>query len=197
MDNHENQIGLDNVSGEAAAMAAKPGYKSEIYDWLQCVVSALLFCILFFVFVARIIGVVGTSMMPTLENGDRVFISNAFYEPRNGDIVVFRKEAFRREPLVKRVIAVGGQEVDIDFENGIVTVDGKILQEDYIADLTRTRLNFAGPLTVPEGQLFVMGDNRNDSLDSRYTSIGLVDERYIMGKVYFVVMPFSNMKKVG
>ena len=197
MDNHEKQIEFDNVPDSGPTAAARSGYKSEIYDWLQCVVSALLFCILFFVFVARIIGVVGTSMFPTLENGDRVFISNAFYEPGNGDIVVFRKEAFRREPLVKRVIAVGGQEVDIDFENGVVTVDGKILQEDYIADLTRTRLNFTGPLTVPEGQLFVMGDNRNDSLDSRYTSIGLVDERYIMGKVYFVVMPFSNIKKVG
>ena len=195
MDNNK-QHGLTEAETRES-MPAKPSYRSEIYDWLQCVVTALLFCVLVFVFIARVIGVVGTSMQPTLENGDKVFISNLFYEPKNGDIIVFRKESFRKEPLVKRVIATEGQTIDIDFERGVVTVDGVELQEDYIAALTQTKLDFQGPITIPEGQLFVMGDNRNGSRDSRDSNIGLVDERYVMGKVYFVVMPFSNIKSVG
>ena len=196
MDYPEEQTVVDTEpAGETTAV--KPGLRSMVYDTLQCVVSSLLLCILVFVFIARGIGVEKTSMLPTLEDGDRIFVSNLFYTPTNGDIIVFRKDSYRREPLVKRIIATGGQVVDIDFESGIVTVDGEALVEDYIAELTHERSNFMGPVTVPEGQLFVMGDNRNRSLDSRSTDIGFVDKRNIIGKVYFIVMPFSNMKKVG
>jgi len=196
MDRPEEQTVVDlEPAGEAALI--KYGRRSAVYDMLQCIVSSLLLCVLAFVFIARGIGVEKTSMLPTLEDGDRIFVSNLFYTPSNGDIIVFRKDSYRREPLVKRIIATEGQVVDIDFENGIVTVDGEALAEDYIAELTHERFNFTGPLTVPEGQLFVMGDNRNRSLDSRDADIGFVDERYIIGKVYFIVMPFSNMKKVG
>jgi len=195
MDNNKEY----EITGVEAAdsLPAKRTYRSEIYDWLQCIVSALLFCVLVFIFIARIIGVVGTSMVPTLYEGDKIFISNLFYGPKNGDVVVFRKESFRHEPLVKRVIATEGQTIDIDFESGVVTVDGVELREDYINELTHSRGDFQGPVTVPEGQLFVMGDNRNLSRDSREAAIGLIDERYVMGKVYFVVMPFSHIKRVG
>ncbi|MGI5935228.1 MAG: signal peptidase I [Oscillospiraceae bacterium] len=167
---------------------------SEIYDWIQCLVSALLICVLVFVFFVRMIDVVGHSMEPTLNDSDKVIISDLFYTPKSGDIVVLRLESFRKEPIVKRIIATEGQTVDIDFENGIVYVDGQALEEDYTAEATFTRLDFYGPVTVPEGKVFVMGDNRNNSTDSRDDRIGFIDERYIMGKVYWIVFP---LKKFG
>ena len=97
--------------------------RGEVYDWIQCVVAALVVCVLLFSFAVRLVDVVGNSMYPTLENGDKVIVSNLFYEPEQGDIIVFRKDEDRPEPLVKRVIAVGGQTVDIDFDLGIVYVD--------------------------------------------------------------------------
>ena len=166
--------------------------RSEIYDWIQCIVAALVICVLLFSFGLRLVDVVGSSMYPTLENGDKVIVSNIFYEPKQGDIIVFRKDAYREEPLVKRVIAVGGQTVDIDFDLGIVYVDGVPLDEPYIAEPTTESLDFSGPVTVEEGTVFVMGDNRNHSTDSRYSQIGCVDVRCIMGKVYYTVFPIKN-----
>ena len=173
--------------------------RGELYDWLQCIVSALLICILVFVFAARGIGVLGTSMVPTLRGGeladgaaiggDRLLVSKLFYEPKQGDIVVLRKPSFKDEPIVKRVIAVGGQTIDIDFDAGIVYVDGEPLKEDYVNEPTHRRIDFEGPVTVPEGYVFVMGDNRNASTDSRDSKISVVDERYILGKAYLLVMP--------
>lgn len=147
---------------------------------------------LLFSFAVRLVDVVGNSMYPTLENGDKVIVSNLFYEPQQGDIIVFRKDEYRPEPLVKRVIAVGGQTVDIDFDLGIVYVDGVALDEPYIAELTTDPIDFSGPVEVPEGHVFVMGDNRNYSTDSRYSQIGCVDVRSIMGKVYYTVFPIKN-----
>ncbi|HBD86799.1 MAG TPA: signal peptidase I [Clostridiales bacterium] len=170
--------------------------RSEVYDWIQCVVAALVFCVLLFSFFVRLVDVIGSSMYPTLEDADKIVISRLFYTPEQGDIVVFRKGSFKDEPLVKRIIAVAGQTVDIDFENGIVYVDGEILDEPYIAELTKEREDFYGPVTVPEGCIFVMGDNRMKSNDSRDERIGFVDERSIMGKVYVTVFPLKNFGSV-
>jgi signal peptidase I len=166
--------------------------RAEAYDWLQCIVSAMLICVLIFVFLARVVGVIGSSMNPTLNDGDMLIISDLFFTPKQGDIVVLRKESFKDEPLVKRVIAVAGQMVDIDFNEGVVYVDGKALQEDYAAEPTLRQLDFSGPVTVPEGTVFLMGDNRNDSTDSRSSRIGFVDVRYIMGKAYLLVLPGAD-----
>lgn len=161
----------------------------ELYDWVQCLVAALLCGILVFMFVGRIIGVDGSSMFPTLHHTDKIITSNLFYEPDNGDIVVLQTDSFGPDPIVKRIIATEGQTIDIDFYTGTVYVDGEALQEDYIADLTYTPEDFTGEMTVPEGCVFVMGDNRNASTDSRTASIGMVDERCIIGKVYFILIP--------
>ena len=166
----------------------------EAYEWLQCLVSALVVCVLVFAFFARIIGIIGSSMVPTFHEGDKVVISNLFYEPEQGDVVVLRKLQFQEEPIIKRVIATEGQIVDIDFETGLVFVDGEPLNEPYIAEPTYTRLDFDGMLTVPEGHVFVMGDNRNHSNDSRDASIGCVDERYILGKVLVRLFPISSFE---
>lgn len=174
----------------------KDNSQMGLYDWLQCIVAAILFGILLFVFVGRIIGVDGKSMVPTLHNYDKVIMSNLFYEPKYGDIVVLKVDdpIFSDKPLVKRIIAVGGQTIDIDFDTGDVIVDGYVLEEPYIKDLTHDREDFKGPITIPQGYVFVMGDNRNASSDSRNSHVGLVDTRQILGKVYWIILPGADRK---
>jgi signal peptidase I len=169
---------------------------SELYDWVQCIVSAVLCCILIFVFCGRLISVDGSSMYPTLHNGDRVITSNLLYTPKYGDIIILSSDSFEESfgsgALVKRIIATEGQTVDIDFEAGIVYVDGAALDEPYVNELTYTKESVDFPVTVPEGCVFVMGDNRNASTDSRDLRVGMVDTRNIIGKVYLVAIPGSN-----
>ena len=177
------------VSGGADDKKAENSTRMELYDWVQCIVAALLCGILIFVFIGRVIGVDGTSMIPTLHHGDQVVMSKLFFTPKYGDVVVLRSEAYGDSPLVKRVIATAGQTIDINFTTGEVTVDGRVLEEDYIADITTLRGDFDGPVTVPDGCVFVMGDNRNASSDSRSDKVGMVDIRNIFGKVYLVLIP--------
>jgi len=181
----------DDTDAEADEEGRYDKSKMEIYDWLQCVVSAIICGIFIFVFIGRAIGVEGDSMRDTLYWHDRVIMSNLFYTPRNGDIIIFRSpsESFGTSPLVKRVIATQGQTVDINFETGDVIVDGVILVEPYINEPTFNRIDFRGPVTVPDGHVFVLGDNRNRTSDSRDSRIGMVDVRYILGKVHFVAIP--------
>ncbi len=171
--------------------------RREAYDWIQSLISALLICVLVFVFVLRVMDVHGTSMFPTLNNGDKVLVSDLFYEPARGDIVVFKKDSYDdNKALVKRVVAVAGDVVNIDFEKGVVYVNGEALEEDYIDVLTTTKIDFIGPQTVPDNCLFVMGDNRNASTDSRDKRIGMVDKRLVIGKVLLVVYPFESFGSV-
>lgn len=173
------------------------------YEWVQALVSSVLVLVLLFTFVVRMIGVDGFSMLPTLQNGDCLMVINPiFYDDyQYGDIVVLRKESFMEEPIVKRVIATGGQTVDIDFTTGSVYVDGQYLNEDYIYELTFLEEGMEFPLTVPEGSVFVMGDNRNHSSDSRDSRLGTVDARYVIGKAVFVAIPgrdaFTGKREFG
>ena len=163
----------------------------ELYEWVQALVGSVLTVVLVFTFVIRLIGVDGHSMVPTLQNGDRLLVVSPLLtdDYRRGDIVVLRKQSFLTEPIVKRVIATGGETVDIDFSTGAVYVDGEALEEPYIAELTFEQEGMEFPLTVPEGSVFVMGDNRNHSADSRDYRLGTVDERYIIGKAVFLLYP--------
>ncbi len=171
--------------------------RREIYDWIHCLSIALIICVVIFAFFIRLIDVRGTSMNPTLNNGDKMLVSGLFYSPKAGDVVVFKKDEYDPErALVKRVIATEGQVINIDFDNGIVYVDGEPLEEDYIMEPTTNKIDFIGPQTVPEGCVFVMGDNRNASTDSRKAEIGMVDSRLILGKAYFVVYPLSQMRSI-
>ena len=167
--------------------------RGEIYDWMQSLVFALIICIIVFVFFFRIVDVAGDSMNPTLIDGDKLVVSDILYTPKQGDIIIFRKDEYKPEALVKRVIATEGQTIDIDFDRGRVYVDGELLDEPYIAELTKNQLDFQGPQTVPEGCVFVMGDNRNASSDSRKAEIGMVDERLIVGKVLLRVFPLDSI----
>ena len=163
----------------------------DSYEWIQALVCSVLAVVLVFTFVARLIGVDGPSMVPTLQNGDRLVVVSSllYHDYKPGDIVVARKDSFMSDPIVKRVIAVEGQTVDIDFAEGIVYVDGEALEEDYIREPTYTAEGTEFPLTVPEGSIFVMGDNRNGSSDSRDYRLGTVDTRYVIGKAAFLIFP--------
>ena len=153
--------------------------KVDLYFWLQALVMALVALILIFTLVGRIIGVDGHSMVPTLHNGDMLILQSIGYEPRQGDVVVLTKPfGSVKSPIVKRIIAVGGQTVDIDYDAGTVSVDGQVLNEPYINELMHTpSYENLSSLTVPEGSIFVMGDNRNNSADSRDVDLGVVDNR--------------------
>ena len=177
-------------------MEADPNASSkETYDWIQCLLVALIICVLIFMFCVRVIDVIGASMNPTLFNGEKMLVSGLFYKPKVGDVVVFKKDEYDpNKLLVKRVIAVEGQEINMDFENGIVYIDGVAIAEDYISEPTYNKLDFIGPKTVPEGCVFVMGDNRNASIDSRKTEIGMLDNRLILGRAYCVVYPVSQFR---
>lgn len=183
----------DIRNNKKAATAGEKSTRGEIYEWIQCLVFALIFCVVMFVFLFRLVDVVGDSMNPTLEDGDKMVVSDLFYKPKQGDIIIFRKDEYKSEALVKRVIATEGQTVEIDFTKGRVYVDGELLDEPYIAEPTKNQIDFTGTQIVPEGCVFVMGDNRNESADSRDSRIGMVDERLIIGKVLLTVYPLNHM----
>ena len=170
----------------------------NFFDWMEIIVLSSALALLIFTFVMRLAVVDGNSMNNTLHNKELLVISDFMYTPKNNDIIVFNAPSYSDEPIVKRIIATEGQTVDIDFENWIVTVDGKQLEEDYVKKVAgymhASDIQF--PLTVPEGYLFVMGDNRNDSLDSRDSRIGLVDERFILGEVKIRLSPLNKFGKV-
>ena len=164
----------------------------EAYEWVQILVCSVLAVVLVFTFAVRGFRVDGPSMRETLQDGDMLLILNDHlcggYQP--GNIVVLRKASFRDgKPIVKRVIATEGQTVDIDFDEGVVYVDGQALEEDYINERTYLEEGTEFPLTVPEGSIFVMGDNRNHSNDSRDSRLGTVDTRFVIGKAVFLAFP--------
>ena len=168
----------------------------DLYEWVQALVCSVLAVVLLFTFVIRLIGVDGHSMVPTLQDRDRLLVLNSllYDDYQYGDIVVLRKNTFLDDPIVKRVIATEGQTVDIDFSTGTVWVDGEQLEEDYINEKTYLEEGTEFPLTVPEGSVFVMGDNRNHSSDSRDSRLGTVNCRYIIGKAVFLAFPGPDDK---
>lgn len=160
-----------------------------VYDVVSIFVTALVLIALLFSFLIRFVGVDGSSMEPTLSDGDWLIVSAVNREIEVGDIIISTEPNSFNEPLVKRVIAKGGQTVDIDFMSGTVYVDGQALDEPYIKERTHTSEGVSFPLTVPEGTLFLLGDNRNNSSDSRSPMVGCVDERYVLGVVQYRIAP--------
>lgn len=176
----------------AGADGGKGRFQSSFYDWGEALIVSLIFIVLLFTFVVRLIGVDGSSMFPTLHDMDVMIVSDLGYTPEKGDIVVLNKKSFIDGPIVKRIIATGGDTVDIDFSAGTVMVNGETLDENYIYEPTHLSYDMTFPQIVPEGCVFVLGDNRNGSTDSRASSLGMVDERYIIGHVLAVVWPLDH-----
>ena len=178
----------------------KTDWKKTLVLYLHDLVFMIVGLMLVFLLLFRVIVVSGSSMYDTLIDGDYLLLlSNVFYqEPEYGDIIVVSKDSFDDGvPIIKRVIATEGQTVDIDFEAGIVYVDGEALQEDYTYTPTNVQEGMTFPLTLQDGCVFAMGDNRNGSLDSRCPDIGQIDRREILGKALFLFLPGTDEGHTG
>ena len=200
----EEKRELETAEAAGAAGESTPAQRPDrledtVYDWARSLIAAVVGVVLLFTFLVRLIGVSGPSMQNTLYTGDRILVLNSLlcdFQP--GDVVVVNAyNAPLDETLVKRIIAVGGQTVDIDFITGTVYVDGEALDEPYTFEPTYVSYKEIGqaldyPVTVPEGHIFVMGDNRNNSTDSRFAPVGVVDERDVLGKVLFLLLPGAD-----
>ncbi len=167
---------------------------SGFYDWVRCILFAISIVVICLTFVFRLVDVEGSSMDDTLASSDKVIVTNLFYTPKSGDIIVISHGAEYANPIIKRVIATEGQTVKLDYANDKLIVDGIEMDESYIDGST-----FGGnigdnqiPEVIPEGKIFVMGDNRRVSMDSRSTEIGLIDVENVIGKAQFVAFPFSE-----
>ncbi len=220
--NEQNNDSFDDelVTVEEEVQTEEPEKKpknaaAEIFDWVEVMALSLAVILLVFTYIGRLAIVDGSSMNKTLYDGEALLISKAFYEPKQGDIIVFQipgGHGVLGQPLVKRIIATGGQTIYIDYENWKTYVyedadmpieqvlkTVKPFEEIYQVDINYKEgymnrgMGLKYPYTLPEGKLFVMGDNRNDSTDSRFAPVGPVDERYILGKVYCRLTPFDKM----
>ncbi len=186
----------DTEQTTAVPADVKPpfNWKKEALDWVTSIAVALIIALLIRRFVFTLVRVDGPSMNPTLTHNDTLFTSRLMYTPKVGDIIIFRPPASPKTPYVKRVIATEGQTVDIDPLTGTVTVDGKAYDEPYIAEpIQPSRMgDMESPFTVPEGTVFVLGDNRNNSHDSRDSDVGAVPVKNIIGKAQFRLLPLST-----
>ena len=178
---NENAVNKENVQTEKI----QKNSNESLLDIASVVITAILLVCVFFTFFFKISTVSGESMENTLHDGDKLIISAITTDVKYGDVVVTSQPNDIEKVLIKRVIAVGGQTVWFDEKTNQVVVDGKTLDEPYIKEEMVFQASMYNLFTVPEGYVFVMGDNRNDSLDSRFNSIGMIDERYIVGKVVY------------
>lgn len=166
----------------------------KLFEMLENICFSVLFITVVMTFFFRVIVVEGNSMNRTLSNGDRVIITNFCYTPQRGDIVVTDKNNYFKTPLIKRVIAIEGDTIKIDYSTGDVYINGEILSEDYIKEKIAISDKETLEITIPDGYVFLMGDNRNQSSDSRESVIGVINEKNIMGKAIFRIMP---LEKIG
>ncbi len=209
MEHHSNQE-IDAILEELQRMDAAPPisveipreraeeskWKKELLYWTGAILTAAAITFVIFGLIIRFVLVDGSSMEPTLSDGDRLLMYCLGYTPESGDIVILSDQTGMEIPLVKRVIATGGQTLDISPE-GKVSVDGETLYEPYAVEQMKEIGNFDYPLTIPEGKIFVMGDNRNHSTDSRSEKIGLVDAEQVLGKVVFRLYPLDEVGPVS
>lgn len=165
-----------------------------VYDVVATLESAVIILILLFSLVLRPAAVIGNSMLPSFNSGDRVVCLPELSGYERGDVIIISHATRKDESIIKRVIAVGGDTVDIDFYKGTVSVNGQVLDEPYVNTPTNLSYDMTFPVTVPEGKLFVLGDNRNDSLDSRSTDIGFINENKVLGEVVFRFYPFDKIE---
>lgn len=211
---YENNTGTqetNNPEDNSESPAKVKNFFGDVLDIAESTIITMFIIILLFTYILHPVNVVGTSMVPTLQNDDKIFMTTIIPDISYGDIIVIdndkaylldeNNEVIEKdsrelnECIIKRVIAEGGQTIDIDFNTGAVTVDGEILDEPYINALTLTdEGGFDFPVTVPEGYYFVMGDNRNASSDSRHPYVGFIKQNQIYGKAIIRYAPVDTFK---
>lgn len=182
----------DITKKEKEALTFKDKFIINFYDLASVLASAIVTIMIIFTFVFRVVGVVGSSMVPTLHDNDWLIVSAFDSKPQYGQVIIITQPNYFDEPIVKRIIATENQKVDINFQTGEVYVDDKKLNEPYINNLTINNEGIQFPLVVPEGHVFVMGDNRQGSTDSRSDKIGFIDENYIMGVVKYKIFSMDE-----
>lgn len=176
----------------------KRGFVSGLFGWIHCLVICVVLIVALLVFVFRPVTVVGNAMEDTLKENDTIILTNFLYTPQQGDVVVINASSKGESTaIIARVIAVGGQSISIEEDKNRVLVDGKIIDEPYVKGDTDMGIEWDVPATIPDGYVFVLGDNREAAYDSRYQQIGLVHESDIIGKVQFLVFPFERISVVG
>lgn len=161
-------------------------------EWIEVFAQSIIVVVIVLTFIFRVVNVKGVSMLNTLHDKDRVSVLKWNYKPKNGDVVVITKGEATNDPLIKRVIATEGQSFGIDFSQGKVFVDDKELNEFYLPERMWRQGNNDIPAVIPEGYTFVMGDNRNNSMDSRDTAVGLIPNKNIIGKATHVLFPVGR-----
>ena len=173
------------------AVAKQNGGMASLFDWVRCIAFAIAIVVICLTFVFRLVDVDGPSMEDTLQSHDKVIITDMFYTPHNNDIIVISHAANHEEPIIKRVIATEGQTLQLDYDNDRIIVDGIEIEESYIKGTTFSENygNYQIPEVIPKGKIFVMGDNRHVSLDSRSSDIGLIDVSSVIGKAQLVAWP--------
>ncbi len=176
---------------ETAPSPSRDATVRSVYEWVETALWALIAVTLIFSLLFRLVGVDGSSMVDTLHHGDRLVLVSNFYTPDYGDIVVVRRD--NGPPIIKRVIAMEGDTVLIDPKTETVYLNGELLEEPYLDVSTPALFDFTGPFTVPENSVFVMGDNRSNSVDSRAPSVGAVKIEDIMGKAVFRLWPLNRL----
>lgn len=186
------------TADETAETKEQKGMMTEIFEWVQAIAVALVIALFLRTYVFTLVKVSGNSMVPTLQNNERLVVWRMGYSPEVGDIIVFRPRNNPKEPYIKRVIATEGQTVDIrKTADGTcdVYVDGKLIEETYINEriLASNAGNHEYPVTVPPGHIFAMGDNRNHSLDSRFKTVDVVEEDSIVGHAIWRFWPFDRI----
>ena len=199
---------------EETPEARKKRYAAEAYDWFDTILFSVLAVVVIFTLFTRLSSVDGSSMLPTLHDKERLLVTDMFYKPQHNDIVVLWAENLPSEDgngtgkaIVKRVIGVGGDKISIDFSKGVVYRNGEALPQEVsdgilyedghaINDYTRTPIDFSGEITVPEGQIFVLGDNRIESLDGRSSMIGFINCDDVVGKAVSIVFPIDRISSL-
>jgi signal peptidase I len=169
----------------------------NIFEWIEAGVTAIVFTVCIFTYVFRSVSVSGTSMLPTLEDKDHVILTNYIWStPHRNDVVVITDtKAKNGEPLIKRIIALAGDKLRIDYNNGEVYLNGEKLDEPFIKDKTRNRGDFLNDnveYTIPENCVAVLGDNRNGSTDSRFGSVGFVNLNQVLGRASLILWPLNR-----
>lgn len=186
-------------------------YANEVFDWLESILMGIIAIVIIFTFFVRVNTVSGPSMNPTLTNGEKLLVTDLFYTPAYNDIVIIQAANLVNEngelgkPIVKRVIGLPGDIIKIDFDNGVVyrngsalkieDIDGYLYEDGHkINDITTLQEDMPSntEIQIPDGCYFVMGDNRNDSLDSRSAMVGIIQREYIAGKAVFAILPFDR-----